>query len=252
MTAVESPVMGDAAVIQRNREEWLRALGYRIVVDIMAPKGYGNHGALFKGEAHDEPVPLTEDVNISCGWPITGGRARRKRVIGECWATAASEGKQAEIFISPALSEPMQVAETLTHELMHAAMPLNAKHGRRFAKGCAVIGLEGKPTATFAGDELKQALGAILLGFPPYPHKRVVAAPKLKSEKSRMHKVFCVNERCSSQESDSGGFKFRLTKTWVEQLIAGEDGEGELRLVMPCPFCNSSLVVELPEEEEGQ
>lgn len=260
-----APITAPAEVVASNREAWLAALAYRLVVDIMEPAGYGHHADLrrvkdgipmVEGKTYEddelELVPLTEQLKISCSWPSSGGVAKRKRTIGECWGNMASVGNYAELFISPTLDAEedngVQLAGVVVHELLHAAMPQGTKHGRRFAKGCARLGLDGKPTATAPGDELKDKLFAILLGLPPYPHARIVARPKLKSEKSRMHKVFCVNEACSSAED--GGFKFRLTRTWVEQLIAGEDADGDTKLVMDCPFCNKGLVVELPEEGE--
>jgi hypothetical protein len=38
---------------------------------------------------HSYTIP--ENVRLSCGWPSSGGLARRKRRIGEAWASTASK-----------------------------------------------------------------------------------------------------------------------------------------------------------------
>lgn len=263
----EAPQVADASVISEIREAWLKALAYRLVVDIMIPAGLGHHADLKRvqdglpmvdGKEYDEEdlelVPLTEAVNVSCSWPSSGGIARKKRTIGEHWSTMYSTGKTAEIFISPSLDGTkdggLEVAATLLHELLHAAKGTKAKHGRSFAAGCARLGLEGKPTATHAGEELAEKLKAVLLGLPPYPHARIDARAPMKSEQSRQLKVFCKKDECPSQED--GGFKFRLTRKWIAKMAAGRDHDEDMRLVMACPFCNGQLAVELPEEENEE
>lgn len=236
-------------VMATNREAWLRAVSRAIVTDILEPEGYGFHADLMQDDVYH--ASLTEKLNVSCSWPSKGGIARKKRTVGQCWGNMASKGNEVELFISPTLDTAFEVAEVLVHELLHAAVGTREKHNRRFARGCAVLGLEGKPTATKAGPELAGDLKALLLAFPEYPHKGLEYVAPLKSEKSRQLKVYCKNdEKCPSFGEGGKGFLFRLTRTWIEQLRAGNDAEEDPRLVMVCPFCNASLAVELPIDED--
>src|SRR6516162_3216105 len=76
----------------------------------------------FKPDFEAYGYPLRAPVRVTCGWPSQGGLARRARVIGECWATTYSADGANEIFISPILADPIEVGDTLVHELVHAAV----------------------------------------------------------------------------------------------------------------------------------
>jgi hypothetical protein len=75
--------------------------------------------------------------------------------VGECWSESHSADGHIEIMISPVLDDPMRVAGTLAHELVHATG--RHAHGSHFAKLAGAIGLEGKMTATTEGEAFKQA-----------------------------------------------------------------------------------------------
>ena len=79
-------------------------------------------------------------------WP---NKARR---IGECWGVESSEDKSFQVFISPLLKESVEVTATLVHELVHTAVGIECKHRGPFLQVAKAIGLEGKMTATVAGD----------------------------------------------------------------------------------------------------
>lgn len=152
--------------------------------------------------------PLPKQFRVTCGWPSTGALARRKRRIGECWTTASSAGKINEIFISPVISEPVQVVGVLVHELVHAAD--NCKHGHTgpFTKMCRKLGLVGKPTATAPGPELTERIKAqVLEELPPYPHDPLdLAGRPVRRQTTRMKKVACPE--C--------GYTVRTTAKWIE------------------------------------
>ncbi len=99
-------------------------------------------------EAAGCPIPAT--VRCSIGFP--SGRVRGK-AIGECWADTATKDRVHEIFIHPTLADSAEIAGVLTHELVHAAVGLDAKHGPRFRKVAVALGLEGKMTATTVGEK---------------------------------------------------------------------------------------------------
>jgi hypothetical protein len=69
----------------KTREEWLRW-----GVDELRPR------------FADGGYPLPQ-VHVSVGFPSSGGKSAKRRVIGECWQGSASSDGKAHIFISPVL-----------------------------------------------------------------------------------------------------------------------------------------------------
>jgi hypothetical protein len=154
-----------------NRETW-----YIQAISALHP--------LFKEQGYNIPL-----VKVSVGFP--GGGSARKR-IGEHWSPESSDDKLGSIFISPILSDSVEVLAVLVHELVHAVVGNKAGHGPAF-KACAVkVGLIGKMRSTDAGDELKARLNALLVGIGPYPHGRLnLRAGPNKKQKTRMIKQEC-------------------------------------------------------------
>ncbi len=103
--------------------------------------------------------PLPGEIPVSCGWPSQKGRARKNRVIGECWKVEASAAARPEIFVSPMLADSVEVGSVLVHELIHAAHP-DAGHKGAFKSNRAALalGLTGRMTATTPGDQLRRDL----------------------------------------------------------------------------------------------
>ena len=56
-------------------------------------------------------------VRVSCGFPASSSP---RTTLGQCWPRERSGGGVNEIFISPKLDEPVQLLDTLVHELCHA------------------------------------------------------------------------------------------------------------------------------------
>jgi hypothetical protein len=177
---------------------------------------------------------LPEKLRISCSWPSRSGLAKSKRRIGECWSPEASSDGTTEIFISPYLGDPLApcgVLATLVHELVHAAVGLEAKHGKKFRECAKAVGLEGKMTATSAGAELLEVFAGILEEMPPYPHATLDSMKSpTKKQTTRMIKCECL--QC--------GYVARTTKKWLDEAGA--------------PHCPKHGVMsfEQPEEPEGE
>ena len=134
-----------------------------------------------------------ESVRVSCGWPARGALSRGKRRIGECWPGENNADQHSHVFVSPVLDKPVQVLETLLHELIHAALPAKVKHNKRFAKVAHATGLVGKPTATVAGDALVARLHEqVTPALGPYPHQSIDATTKLKqTTRMRLYECQC-------------------------------------------------------------
>src|SRR5262249_3481660 len=123
-----------------TREGWLNA-----ATDII--RGH------FKAAGYT--VPKT--VHVSCGWPSSRGISSKSYAIGQCWPGEASEDGTCPIFISPRLKDPIDpcgVLSTHVHELVHATVGNKEKHNKVFKKCALAVGLEGKMTATHAGELL--------------------------------------------------------------------------------------------------
>ncbi len=164
-----------------NRESWLEK-----ATDLLRP--------YFKEKGYEIP----KLVRVSCGWPSTRALSSTKRRLGECWhAEGAADGVK-QIFISPCLSDSVEVLAVLTHELLHAALPDKVGHKKPFKKGCEALGLEGPATSTKAGPELCTFLDELLLknvdSFPEYPQSKLdktsEGAPKKQT--TRMNKILCA------------------------------------------------------------
>lgn len=173
-----------------TREQWLE----KAVKELQA--------RVFKGHAK---LPK---VRVSTGFPSSGGTRSKNATIGEFWNSKACEDKVPQIFISPSISEGVRALDVLVHELVHACVP-DAGHRAPFKKIAVAVGLEGKMTATYAGDELESKLKAIVKKLGKYPHAKINYSNR-KKEGTRLLKAECLE--C--------GYTVRVTRKWIEELGA--------------------------------
>lgn len=175
-----------AVIFNGSREEWLNAL-------------VASH------RPHFERVgfPLPEKIRVSVGFPLN---SRKGKVIGVCYRVEASTDGVNEIFVTPTLDDSAKLAEVLTHELAHAATP-GDKHGPTFGKCVRALGLEGKLTATTAGEAWHEWADPILAALGPIPHAALNPFEHAKKQTTRLLKGEC--QEC--------GFVVRLTAKWVNQ-----------------------------------
>lgn len=146
--------------LHATREQWLTAAVAMLFSHFLEP--------------HEHTLP--EKLTVSCGWP-KGGKGH---TIGQCWPSTCSEDSNTvHMFISPELANPVRVLDVLLHEMIHASIGCDKKHGKEFRAVVKLCGLAGKATATYAaeGSEtfIKLTEFAALLGS--YPHT-ALRAPK--------------------------------------------------------------------------
>jgi SprT-like family len=115
----------------------------------------------FKPEFEAYGYPFHAQVRVTCGWPSRGGLAPKKRTVGECWSTTASADGANEIFISPVISDPVEVVSVLLHELVHAAVGTKYGHGEVFRSLAVKMGLTGPMRSTFPSPHLKERLNTL-------------------------------------------------------------------------------------------
>jgi hypothetical protein len=152
-----------------TRESWLLA-----AVQLLRP--------LFEAKHHTIPM----DVMVSCGFASTGTRSHH---IGQCWSRNSSTNDKNQIFISPTLGEPVEVLDTLVHELVHAVDDCQHKHGKEFKKIALSLGMKGPMRSAGAGPALKAHLEKVAHKLGPYPHgslkvahRKVVSRPRARAQ----------------------------------------------------------------------
>ena len=149
----------------KTREEWLLA-----AVEAVRP--------LFTDKRHELP----HDCQVSCGFASTGTRSHH---IGQCWSKESSSHERNQIFISPVLYEPVEVLDTLLHELVHAVDDCENKHGKEFKKIALSLGMVGPMRSAGAGPELKIKLEAIAKALGTYPHGKLKVTHRKAISRSR-------------------------------------------------------------------
>lgn len=174
-------MLNESRVMANYREAWLtRAID--ALKPIYAEKGY-------------QLPPL----RVSCGFASTGSLHH----IGQCFPTTLSETGENEIFISPVLENPVQVLETLVHEIVHALDDCKNSHGKAFKKIALDVGLEGKMRSTHAGEALRLKLIDIAERIGDYPHQKIIIRQRqqLRVERPKAHCEAC-------------GYEVRVLKKW--------------------------------------
>jgi hypothetical protein len=153
---------------------------------------------------------VIQPVKVSCGF---GSKSPMKR-LGECWqAGACADSITRNIFISPLNKTAVEALATLVHELVHASLPDEEKHGKMFKEAMKALGLEGKATSTYAGPALLEQLEAIVDKLGDYPTSRLIPKEKSKNEKAKAKKsfkLFCPRKRngekaCILVDKTAGG-----------------------------------------------
>lgn len=172
-----------------TREEWLEEMTERLRPDF---DGIG--------------FPLSRALKVSCGWPSKRALGKRNRCLGQCFDKSCSQAGVNEIFISPCISDALEVSGTLVHELVHAAVGCKEGHKGPFKRAALAIGLTGRMTATTTGPELSAKLLKYIKSVGPYPHA-VLDVTQLKKQSTRMLKLECPG--C--------GYVVRTSAKWLEQ-----------------------------------
>ncbi len=174
-----------------------------------------------------EDYSLPPALRVSVGFP--SGASRKDGKIGQCWSPYSSVDGSVEMFISPVLDDPIQVAATLLHEMVHAAVGVERGHKRPFKQVMLAVGLRGKPTATYPGSELADTLQEAIARIGPYPHAALLPETR-KKQTTRMHKLACAE-----------GHEPYVLRGSRKVIALG---------VPLCPLCGKEMDVERPDEEE--
>ena len=123
--------------------------------------------------------------------------------MGTCvHKNSSKDEKTCHVTICSSSENPVEVLDTLVHELCRVVAGHEAKHGPEFRRVGGSVGLVGNPTTMGAGPELLERLEKVAAALGPYPHVAVVKKPQPKREKGRL-----VNFKSTQGRYD----KYRVT-----------------------------------------
>lgn len=176
-------------------------------------------------------APLPERVRVSVGFTSHGARSNR---IGECWHNEASADGYFEIFLKPTIETDSRMADILTHELVHAAVGIEAQHGPKFKAVATALGLTGKMTATTASAAWYSWALPILDILGPMPYGALQDGKSTAKPKQKTNLLKC--------ECDACGFTARVTAKWINRAM---DNAGSMRC--PDPSCGGTFVCDAAE-----
>jgi hypothetical protein len=143
---------------------------------------------------------------VSCDWPSQPAVGRTARRIGECrYPEHSIDRRSYNVFISPALQDPVEVLQTLVHELIHVAAGPNAGHKGAFVKIAKAIGFKAPWTNTPATPVLIERLNGLMMNLGAYPHA-AIDKRGCKKQGTRLLKVIC----------GACGYTIRTTQQWID------------------------------------
>lgn len=174
---------------------------------------------------------LPDKVRVSVGFTSTGARSSR---IGECHASDASGDGHFEIFLKPTIDTDARIADILTHELVHAAVGLEAGHGPAYKRVATALGLVGRMTSTTASAAWYAWALPILGALGPMPYAAIVGGQHTgkPKQKTNLLKVECP----------ACGWLARVTNKHIAN---------HAHLNCPVPDCVGVLATDADEGEEG-
>lgn len=127
-------------------------------------------------------------------WQVSMSLTSTSRSVGQCWHGSTSQsGQTTNILISPELSDPVEILDTLLHEMIHASLPPETQHGASFRQACAAIGLtKGRPTEASAGPALRKVLVRVARFLGQFPHDpMIIDGFERRKKKGGYWPVFC-------------------------------------------------------------
>lgn len=134
----------------QNREQWLTHMAI-LLRPWFSARGY--------------EIPLRIRLGV-------GALSITRRWLGACFP-ADRDGFQ-HITISPFIDDPVTVGAVLVHELIHAILPVDEIHGRRFSAAALALGLEPPLTMVKPSEALKMHIETLIRRVGPYPHRALL------------------------------------------------------------------------------
>ena len=197
-----------------TREEWLRKGVSLLQKEFFAPQNY----------------TLPKKLEVTCGFAKGGADT-----IGQCWDASATEDGTTHMFVCPTQNDPVAVLQIVLHEMIHASIGIDKKHGKEFRKLALEFGMAGKMRATYAeeGSELYSRLSNIAQELGNYPHSKINLKKKQKTpSETKWVNLYSVNDpkwkiwanierilEVGSRPKDWTGADMVATKSSVEEQL---------------------------------
>lgn len=229
--AKDSPA--SAVNVHESRDMWLRA-----ATSALRP--------YFEGCGY----MLPENIRYAVAFTSAG---RKGSLPGETWH--ASEDGHFEIIIKADQFDAVEILGVLVHQLIHAALPPDAGHGKVFKEAMMQLGMIGAPRYCMPGPLLRRQLEDIAAGLGPLPHAKLdieanpldrgKPADRRKKQKVHMIRVECEAEGC--------GYNVRMTKKWVDDIgLPGCPKHGPMKIVPPknAPAVDAGTAEPAPAEAQ--
>ena len=216
--------------MQENSQHWLSRAAIKIYEEILEPQGYGDFVS--------SGLPIVDHIVVSVGTPTSRAFNARGRNIGQCFDPQFSEDGTAQIFISPTVTDEVDVLATLQHEMLHAVCGMKAGHGPKFEAACTATGLVGPATSNAPSDEHLVKLAEIAAELGAYPHPRldITIIPK---QTTRLLKVKCINDNCPYFYNYGKPCVLRATWHAVKDATP------------ICGHCDERMAVQMPKSQQG-
>lgn len=198
---------------------------------------------------------IPESIKIACGW---SGLGMEEYVKGATYARNQSVGGMREIFISPAIDDPLEVFGLIVHEATHALLPHNEDHGPVFKMWGTRLGLEGAPEQMLPGVELTATLASLLARADAYPHSAMKPPPAPPGQII----VVTINDKgeetretqeappMSGGEGEGGGTQ-SVGGVSISHHTRAIAETGAQLLTAACPTCKAQIWVEMRNAMRG-
>ena len=158
------------------------------------------------------PLPST----IRFGFSTKGNGTQ---ATGECWHSPASADGAYEIFIRADQDDPLTILGILVRQLVHAALPAEESHGKRFKAATQKIGLVGKMRSAMPGHLLQSRLKLLLEELGPLPHASLDLSwspfEKKKKQANRYLKATCAKPVEEGGVTECG-YSMRISSKWAK------------------------------------
>jgi hypothetical protein len=175
-------------------------------------------------------TPLPPKIRSAIAFTSTG---KRGQMQGECWHPVSSDDQHFEIFIRPDMADPIDVLGELTHQLIHAVLLPEAKHGKEFRKLAHRIGLEGQMRHTRPTPLFRERLQAIAKNLGTLPHAKLNfshGSDVAKKQTTRHLIAECGKDRC--------GYRVQISAKWARAALP----------MCPMNSKHGLLVCDIPDE----
>ena len=175
-------------------------------------------------------LPLPQSIRFGFSTKGNGTQA-----TGECWHSPASADGAYEIFIRADQDQPLAILATLVGQLVHAALPAEDSHGKRYKSAASKIGLTGKMRSATPGHHLQTRLRLLAEELGPLPHASLDLSwspfEKKKKQTSRRLTVTCTKPAHEGAVTECG-YSMSLTSKWA-QMGAVCPAHGPIEFAVP-------------------